>query len=44
MTIHILTPEEWNSLQKIPDEMKLGKYAYVLPDNLNELGNWEKLK
>jgi len=38
--IHILRPEEWASLEKIPDLMKLGKYAYVRPDNLNELGYW----
>ena len=40
MKIHILTPTEWESLKKIPDEMKIGKFAFSLPENLNDMGTW----
>lgn len=43
MKIHILTDEEWNSLQKIPDPLIPGKFAYVLPNNLDQLGYWKEL-
>ena len=43
MKIHILSDYDWDSLQKIPDPLNPGKFAYILPDNLNELGKWKDL-
>ncbi len=42
--MQILTDLEWKTMQKISDEMKMGKFAYVLPGDLDKLGYQEKQK